>query len=156
MSLALGRRALMHARKPSPKISLCSPNRLIRDDTFCLNWIFTEKSRLLNKNTTKADSVVIDYRQSVGTARANLGRHFTHLQYNPISPRARTNCDPSFNQHITAPAVCTQCGVQTFYLTPHYRRRIAIPSESKQYYIGINSLITFLKQYRVIVNYKQN
>ena len=40
MSLDLGKLGLTHVRKVSSLISLCSPHRLIRDDTFRLNWIF--------------------------------------------------------------------------------------------------------------------
>jgi hypothetical protein len=39
----------MPVRKVSSPISLCSPHRLIRDDTFRLNWIFAKKRHHLNK-----------------------------------------------------------------------------------------------------------
>ena len=48
---------LMHVRKVSSQISMCSSQRLIRDDTFRLNWIFVWKR----------------------TAQANLGRHITYV-----------------------------------------------------------------------------
>ncbi|KAH3867081.1 hypothetical protein DPMN_030206 [Dreissena polymorpha] len=40
LSLALGKWVLMHARKLAFQISLCSQHRMIRDETFSLNWIF--------------------------------------------------------------------------------------------------------------------
>ena len=49
LSHVLRKLGLMHVRKVSSQISLCSPHRLIRDDTFRLNWIFAKKRLHLNE-----------------------------------------------------------------------------------------------------------
>jgi hypothetical protein len=43
-----------HVGKVSSKISLCSLQRLFREDTFRLNWIFVKKSLLLIKKYNKS------------------------------------------------------------------------------------------------------
>ncbi|KAH3857003.1 hypothetical protein DPMN_099600 [Dreissena polymorpha] len=43
LSLVLRKLGLMHVRKVSSEISLCSPHRLFRDDTFRLNLIFSKE-----------------------------------------------------------------------------------------------------------------
>ena len=45
---------IMHVRKGSSQISLCSPHRLIRDDTFRLNWIFAKKKHQFNEKFNKS------------------------------------------------------------------------------------------------------
>ena len=52
---------IMHVRKVSSQISLCSPHRLIRDDTFRLNWIYAKKRQHLNEKipwTRKLSSLI--------------------------------------------------------------------------------------------------
>ena len=44
----------MHVRKVSSQISMCSRHRLIWDDTFGLNWIFTKKRHHLNEKFHKS------------------------------------------------------------------------------------------------------
>jgi hypothetical protein len=48
--MSLRKLDIMHVRKVSSQISLCSPHRLIRDDTFRLNWIFSKKRLHFNEN----------------------------------------------------------------------------------------------------------
>ena len=45
---------IMHERKVSSQISLCSPYRLIRDDSFRLNWIFAKKRDFSNETFHKS------------------------------------------------------------------------------------------------------
>jgi hypothetical protein len=68
MGHALWKGVLMHMRKVSSQISLC------RDETLRLNWIFAKMKLSLNEKYRKAESVV-----PVRTAKANRGRHFTHM-----------------------------------------------------------------------------
>ena len=61
MSLALRKWGLMHVRKVPSQISLYSPHRLIRDDTFHYNGIF----RFLQKSTSKGKCLVcIDWKSN--------------------------------------------------------------------------------------------
>ena len=50
----------MHVRKDLSQISLCSPHRLIRDDTLRLYWIFAKKRLCLNEIIIEAEIVVPD------------------------------------------------------------------------------------------------
>ena len=54
MCRVLRKLGIMHVRKVSSQISLCSPHRLIRDDTFRLNWIFAKKRHHLNEKFHKS------------------------------------------------------------------------------------------------------
>ena len=54
MSCVLRKLGIMHVRKVSSQNSLCSLHRLIRDDTFRLNWIFAKKRLHLNKKCHKS------------------------------------------------------------------------------------------------------
>ena len=60
----------MHVCQELSQISLGSPHQLIRDDTFCLNWIFPTKR--LNFNETF-------HKSRMQTAQANLGQHFAYM-----------------------------------------------------------------------------
>ena len=53
MSHVLRKLDKMHVRKVSSQISLCSPHRLIQDDTFRLNWIFAKKRHHVNEKFHK-------------------------------------------------------------------------------------------------------
>ena len=76
-------RPLNKERKKSLQISQGSLHRLIRVDTFRFDSIFL-KGR--HKNPVNAKNVVPD--QTVRTAQANLGQHFTHMHFH----RARLSC----------------------------------------------------------------
>jgi hypothetical protein len=54
MSRDLEKLGLIYVRKLPPQISLCSPHRLIRDNTFRLNWIFAKKRLSLNEKYNKS------------------------------------------------------------------------------------------------------
>ena len=45
----LEERGLMNVRKVSTQMSLCSLHKLIRDDTFCLNWMYNKKKLTMNE-----------------------------------------------------------------------------------------------------------
>ena len=86
MSRVLRKLGIMQVRKVSSQISLCRPNRLIRDDTFRLNWIFAKERLPLNENIIQSESIVPD--KPVRTAQANMGRHFTYMHYAQFSQNA--------------------------------------------------------------------
>ena len=50
MCRVLRKLGIMHVRKVSSQISLCSSHKVIKDDTFCLNWIFAKKRLHLKEN----------------------------------------------------------------------------------------------------------
>ncbi len=60
MSLTQGKQGLMHERKVSFKISLCSPQRQMRDIAFCLNWLFPMRKLPFNKKYHKSGKSLFD------------------------------------------------------------------------------------------------
>ena len=78
MSRVLGRkRGLMHVRKMSSQISLRSPHRLIRDDTFRFYGIFSFKEVTPHRKSRLGEKCRPWL--AVRTAQANQWRHFKHM-----------------------------------------------------------------------------
>ena len=76
MGQSLRKPGLIHEPKVLPQITLCSPHRLIREDTFCFFGIFfvKEGSSLNKTKTVYAENVVPD--KPVWIAQGNVRQHF--------------------------------------------------------------------------------